>query len=96
MMKYKTIAMPVLCSGLYRWPSSVVCGLLFDEILHYTHHDDKMLISEINLVDISEVRSKMLCKEFDSRDFEQGGQRKKTISELDELLADEVKVLETK
>ena len=69
-MNYKTVAMPVLCSGLYKWPSSVVCGLLFDEILHYTHHDDKKLISEINLVDISEVRSKMLCKEFDSRDFE--------------------------
>ena len=41
LMKMETISMPILCTGLYKWPSSIVSRLLLDEILHFTHHDSK-------------------------------------------------------
>ena len=96
LMKMETIAMLILCTGLYKWPSSIVSRLLLDEILHFTHHDFKKQLTEINLVDISEARSKILCKEFDQRDFQQGGQRKDILKEWDNLLSDRVEVLVTK
>ena len=76
LMKMESIAIPTLCTGLYRFPASIVSRLLFEEVLHFVHYDTKQVLKEIRLIDISEARSKILAKEFDNRDFTQGGQRK--------------------
>lgn len=65
-MKMESIAFPALCTGLYRFPTSIVTRLLFDEILHYNHHKNvNAQIKEFVLIDISEARAKMLVREFD-------------------------------
>ena len=69
-MKLRTVALPALCTGQYRFPSSLAAQLLFEEILHYNHHDLNQSISEFILIDINESRAKMLVREFDNRDFE--------------------------
>lgn len=38
-MKLKTVALPALCTGLYKFPTSLAAQILFEEILHYNHHD---------------------------------------------------------
>jgi O-acetyl-ADP-ribose deacetylase (regulator of RNase III) len=73
LMKMESIAFPALCTGLYRFPTSIVTRLLFDEILHFNRHDKKRILKDIRLIDISEARSKIMAKEFDNRDFTQGG-----------------------
>lgn len=66
LMKMESIAFPALCTGLYRFPTSIVTRLLFDEILHYNHHKNvNGQIKEFVLIDISEARAKMLVREFD-------------------------------
>jgi O-acetyl-ADP-ribose deacetylase (regulator of RNase III) len=69
-MKLKTIALPALCTGLYKFPTSLAVQLLFEEILHYNHHDLNQTITEFILIDINEKRAKMMAREFDNRDFE--------------------------
>ncbi len=69
LMKMKSIAFPALCTGLYRFPTSIVSRLLFDEILYFSRHDNKHSLQEIRLIDLNENRAKLLAREFDNRDF---------------------------
>jgi O-acetyl-ADP-ribose deacetylase len=69
LMKMESIAIPALCTGLYKFPASVVTRLLFEEILHFNRHDTRNILKDIRLIDISDSRSKIMAKEFDNRDF---------------------------
>jgi len=73
LMKMESIAIPAICTGLYKFPTAIVSRLLFEEVLHFVHHDNKHVLKDIRLIDISEARSKIMAKEFDNRDFTQGG-----------------------
>lgn len=92
-MKMESIAFPALCTGLYKFPTSIVTRLLFDEILHFNRHDNKKILKDIRLIDINEARSKIMVKEFENRDFTQGGQRKQILDELDDLLSNDLRVI---
>ncbi len=89
----RSIAFPALCTGLYRFPTSIVSRLLFDEILYFSRHDNKHSLQEIKLIDSNENRAKLLAREFDNRDFTQDGQRRSVIDELEGLLSNELRVL---
>ena len=93
LMKMESIAIPALCTGLYRFPATIVSRLLFEEILHFNRHDNKHILKDIRLVDISESRSKIMAKEFENRDFNQSGQRKQILDELDDFLSNELRVM---
>lgn len=96
-MKFESIAIPALCTGLYKYPTRIVSRLLFDEIMHYSkHRKHDCTIKEIRLVDFHNNTVNWLAKEFDFRDFEDGsGNRKSLIEAQETLLGKDLKVTTT-
>lgn len=88
----QSIAFPALCTGLYKFPTTIVSRIIFDEVLQFSRHDTKHVLNDIRLIDISEGRAKLLAKEFDARDFNSDGQRKSILEEQENLLSNELHV----
>ena len=93
LMGMESLSISALCTGLNKFPAKIVSRLLFDEILHFTRHDNQRILKDIRFVDISEVNSKIMAREFENRDFTQGGLRKQIFDDLDDFSGNNLQVI---